>query len=184
MQAAQNGSADAFGELVRRYQDRVYNTCYRLCHDDDEALDLTQTTFLKALEALPRFEARSSFYTWLFRIAVNAALSARRGRRRRTAALDDTSEAARGWTSAANPRPPAVSATLERREEYEQVEAALAQLDPEFRVAIVLKDIEGLDYEAIAAILEVPVGTVKSRICRGRAMLRTMLLKEQAEVDP
>jgi RNA polymerase sigma-70 factor (ECF subfamily) len=82
---AQGGDAAAFAALVSRYQDRVYNTCYRMCHHHADALDATQTTFLKALEGLGRFQARSSFFTWLFRIAVNVVISERRTRRRRPA---------------------------------------------------------------------------------------------------
>ncbi len=183
VQRAQRGGAEAFAELVSRHQDRVYNTCYRLCHDHATALDLTQTTFLKALEALPRFEARSSFYTWLFRIAVNAAFSERRARRRRqTVSLDDPDASGRGRESAAPPERHDAARTAERKEMYQQVEAALDRLEPEFRVAVVLKDIENMDYATIAEILEVPVGTVKSRIHRGRLMLRDLLTSERTEL--
>ena len=177
VRAAQRGAAEAFAELVARYQDRVYNTCYRLCHNHADALDLTQSAFLKALEALPRFEARAQFYTWLYRIAVNLALSARRSQRlRKTVSLDHPD---------APQRAPAANDAVERVdhcEAYERVEQALQQLEPDFRAAVVLKDIEGLDYAAVAAILEVPTGTVKSRIHRGRMMLRELLAGERKEL--
>lgn len=177
---AQQGSPDAFAALVARYQDRVYNTCYRLCRDEAEALDLTQTTFLKALEALGRFEARSSFYTWLFRIAVNEALSQRRSQRRRpVVSLDDGLPPARHALADRHD----VSRGLEQAELHEQLEHALLQLEPEFRVAVVLKDIEDLDYAAIAEILQVPIGTVKSRIYRGRMLLRDLLAKAGFALD-
>lgn len=184
-QRARHGAPEAFAELVSRYQDRVYNTCYRLCHDHATALDLTQTTFLKALEALPRFEARSTFYTWLFRIAVNAAFSERRARRRRqTVSLNDPEDnSGRVREPPAPPERHDAAQAVEQQEMYRQVEAALDRLTPEFRVAVVLKDIEGMDYATIAEILEVPIGTVKSRIHRARLMLRDLLSTERTDLD-
>ena len=180
---AQRGRPEAFAELVARYQDRVYNTCYRLCRDDAEALDLTQSTFLKALESLPRFESRSKFYTWLFRIAVNLAFSQRRNRqRRRTVSLENPGGQGGSWEPAASAERHDVSQEIEQREASERVQAALARLEPEFRAAVVLKDIENMDYATIAEILEVPVGTVKSRIYRGRMMLRQLLTEERTEL--
>lgn len=177
---AREGDADAFAVLVARYQDRVFNTCYRLCHDHADALDLTQSAFLKALEALPRFEARANFYTWIYRIAVNLALSARRAsRRRRHASLDDPDACERPRVVAAPPERFDVARGAAERELVERLEQALAKLEAPFRVAVVLKDIEGMDYATIAEILKVPVGTVKSRIHRGRLMLRELLETEE-----
>ncbi len=167
---AQQGDSAAFAELVTRYQDRVYNTCYRMCHQHADAADLTQTTFLKAWEALATFKRGAGFYTWLFRIAINTALSERRQRRRReTVQLDVGSGAGNAG------QPAAPEAALAQRELQERIAWALAQVDDEFRAAVVLKDIEELDYQSIAEILDVPVGTVKSRIHRGRMMLRELL---------
>jgi RNA polymerase sigma-70 factor (ECF subfamily) len=180
---AQRGDPTAFSELVERYQDRVYNLCYRMCHNHADALDLAQSTFLRALQALPRFEVRAKFFTWLFRIAVNQALSHRRARRRQpTLSLR--------WSDDEDERPfepPAVddddpSQTMARSELHARLEAALGKLDEEFRAAVVLRDVEELDYAAIAEILEVPVGTVKSRIYRGRMMLRELLEQEEPQV--
>lgn len=170
---AQAGTASAFDALVRRYQDRVYNMCYRMTHNHADALDLTQTAFLKALQALPRFEWRSSFYTWLFRIVVNLTISHRR--RPRLARLDDEAELRGEIASRPNAGP---SARLEGTELSERLEAALTELDEEFRVAVLLRDVEGLDYETIGEIVGAPVGTVKSRIHRGRESLRAALLRE------
>jgi RNA polymerase sigma-70 factor (ECF subfamily) len=182
---ARDGSADAFGELVTRYQDRVYNACYRMCHDHADAADLTQVTFLKALDSLGHFEGRASFYTWLFRIAMNLAISQRRRQHRRrmqsVEALTPDGEAPRELAVARGVDP---ARALEACEERERVSAALAALDEDFRAAIVLKDIEGLDYAAIAEILDVPIGTVKSRIHRGRLMLKEMLTFERTRVAP
>jgi RNA polymerase sigma-70 factor (ECF subfamily) len=176
---AQSGDAAAFGALVAHYQDRVFNTCLRLCHNRDDALDLTQTTFLRALEALPRFDARSRFFTWLFRIAVNATLSHRRQQRRRpTVSLDASDGDGPSQSAGVADEGPEVTRRLARTELHACVEAALARLDEDFRMPVVLKDVEDLDYATIAEILEVPLGTVKSRIFRSRMLLREMLKTE------
>lgn len=178
---AQRGAPAAFAELVSRYQDRVYNTCYRMCHNQADALDLTQATFLRALESLGQYEARSSFYTWLFRIAVNLTISERRARQRRpAAALEQADPEGAGGGPAG--RAAEVSDRLEQCELRARVERALAQLDEEFRAAVILKDIEDMDYASIAEVLDVPVGTVKSRIHRGRLMLRELLKDERNSV--
>jgi RNA polymerase sigma-70 factor (ECF subfamily) len=187
---ARAGDAPAAAALIERYQDRVYNLCYRMCGHEADAADLTQATFLKALESLPSFELRSSFYTWLFRIAVNAALSHRRSLRRRPMhSLDGTDLG--GMDSADRPhRPPVASAgpsplrRLELAELHERVAGALARLAEEFRAPVVLRDMEELDYHEIAEILAVPVGTVKSRIHRGRLMLRELLVGEGLSRGP
>lgn len=177
---ARAGDGQAFGALVERYQDRVFNTCLRICGSSADAADLTQSAFIKAFETLPGFESRSSFFTWLFRIAVNLALS--HGRRRRRAALsldalgDAAGDVARPQREAADPARRLIDAELR-----EQIEWALEQLDDEFRAAVVLKDVEDLDYAAIAEVLDVPIGTVKSRISRGRATLRELLVAREAD---
>lgn len=178
---ARQGEAAAFGVLVRRYQDRVFNTCYRLCHNYADALDLTQSAFLRALEALPRFEERASFYTWLFRIAVNLATSQRRSERRRE--RRDLGRGA-GRPGAAEWVTPSEDDPGRRAAESEalaNLEEALGRLEEEYRVPVVLKDIEEMDYATIAEILEVPVGTVKSRIHRGRMRLRELLTAKESE---
>ncbi len=174
----QAGEAAAFSQLVERYADRVFNTCLRMsrCHADAE--DLTQAAFLRAFQAIGRFEARSGFYTWLFRIAVNVVLSSRRRlrlERDRAAGSDDANESAAERTIEHGPGPAEVA---QRHEWSERVAEALARVDEEFRMAVVLKDVEDLDYAQIAEILDVPVGTVKSRVFRGRKMLRDLLRDE------
>ncbi len=177
---ARAGVPAAFAELVSRYQDRVFNTCYRMCHNHADALDLTQSTFLRALEGLGRFQGRARFYTWLFRIAVNLVSSHRRAASRRTHHSLDGEQCT---ASPAGDHARCVSGPAEQRELEGRVALALEQLDDEFRVAVVLKDIEGMDYAAIAEILEVPIGTVKSRVHRGRLTLRDLLADERTSVD-
>ncbi len=173
---AQRGDTAAFGALIGRYQDRVYNACYRLCGHEADALDLTQTAFLRAFEALDRFEARSNFYTWIFRIATNLCISHLRSRARRTVVPLVAAAGEVSWID-----PPADTARhdphhrLERDELRARLEAALRALDPDFRVVLVLRDIEDMDYATIGQVLGIAVGTVKSRVFRARMMLRSAL---------
>ncbi len=179
--AAQRGDRAAFAALVTRYQDRIFNTCFRMSHDEFVAHDLAQSTFLQALAALPRFRARACFYTWLYRIAVNLALTQRRAQRRRPVSLDAAPALATTGSAPGDVEP---AAALEHAEQQQRLAAALMRLEPDFRAAVVLRDIEGLDYAAIAEVLSVPVGTVKSRIARARTVLRRILTAENVNSEP
>lgn len=169
------GRTAAFGDLVRRYQDRLYNTVYRLVGNADDALDVTQEAFLSAYQGLGRFKGRSQFFTWLYRIAVNTAVSRRR-KRRAVLPLD------RGGPGAPEPADPSEFSDpahgLERADRERLVQEMLARLSPEHRAVLVLKDIDGQDYETIAEILGVPVGTVRSRLHRARLELRRLLTEK------
>lgn len=175
LKQVRNGDAAAFGVLVARHQDRVFNVCLRLSGQEADALDLTQTVFMKAYGQLAKFDGRAQFSTWIYRIAVNTALSGLRDKKRRRRVV--TSDAALAEQPAGDPPP---GAALDAEERRQSVAAALAKLDEAFRAAVVLKDIEQLDYQAIAEILQVPLGTVKSRIARGRQMLRELLKESPA----
>lgn len=175
------GDGAAFRELVVHYQDRVLNICWRVCGNRSEAEDLTQETFVKAFTSLDLFDGRAAFYTWLFRIAVNTSISARRkASRRPTVSLDGavntdhgsrpTSAGERLAADEAGPSEAAHSA-----ETREAVRIALAALDKQQRAVVVLRDMESLSYEEIAEILQVPAGTVKSRLHRARLALRDHL---------
>src|ERR1043166_176920 len=166
---ARAGDRTAFGELVRLYQDRVFNTCLRIIGDRQTAEDLTQEAFIKAHASIERFDGRAAFFTWLYRIAVNLCLSARRVKRPMNSL--DNGGVARRLTDGG----PSPSALADRREQYGAVLAALAELDEEHRAVVVLRDIESLDYSEIGEILGVPTGTVKSRLHRGRMALRERL---------
>jgi RNA polymerase sigma-70 factor (ECF subfamily) len=180
---ARRGDAAAFTRLVRKYQDRVYNTCWRLCGHAEDARDLTQETFLRAFDALDRFERRAGFYTWLYRIAVNLAISHRRKAHRGGRLTFHDGDGARligqqaadlvRRTGAARTTDPA--ADSETRELRRAVQAALESLDEDHRVILVLRDIEGLDYREIGDVLELPLGTIKSRVHRARMALRERL---------
>lgn len=171
------GRSAAYGELVRRYQDRVFNLAARILGNHEDAADAAQEAFLHAYQALPAFKGDSEFFTWLYRIAFNAAVSLKR-KRRPTASLEAGGDGAvtePADPATQDPPPPAV----ERAEEAAVLTAALARLSPDHRAVLVLKDIDGLMYEEIAAVVGVPVGTVRSRIHRARLELRGLL--ERAE---
>lgn len=179
---AQRGDSAAFAGLLSRYQDRIYNVCFRMCANHADAADLTQSTFLKALEALRQFKAESNFYTWLFRIAVNATISQRRSQRRRAAASLDA-ESQDGSVREIPGTSDGAQQRAERRELFARLEAALARLDDELRIPVVLRDVEDMDYAQIADLLAIPVGTVKSRIHRGRTLLHEMVGGEGPRTD-
>lgn len=176
VQRSQRGDTRAFDDLVRKYQDRVYNMVYRMSRSHADALDITQTAFLRTFESIPRFEARSNFYTWLFRIAVNACITNRRRTKHQPVLLQSLVSDDEGASRGFEPAAPAQSGhESDQRVFSTRLTDALSQIDPEFRAAVLLKDVEDFDYAEIACILEVPIGTVKSRIFRGRAMLRDLL---------
>jgi RNA polymerase sigma-70 factor, ECF subfamily len=178
---AQGGDRAAFGSLVERYQERVLNLCYRRLNDRELALDATQEAFLKAYRGLARFRAESRFYTWLFRIAVNEATTAHRRRsRRRAGSLD-----AVGSEGERVPEPAADAsydpeAEVARGDERSVLMAAIAELDEEQARVVVLRDVEQLSYQEVADILEIPLGSVKSRLHRARHALKTRLLQRDA----
>lgn len=162
---ARSGDLDAFDTLVRAHQDRVYTLTYRITGNHEDAADAAQDAFVKAYEGLPRFRGDAAFSTWLHRIAANAALDLVR---RRPAASPVE-------LPLNHPAPGGPESEAARREVNRRVQAALAVLPVDFRIAVVLRDLQGLSYEEVARILRVPIGTVRSRISRGREILRTHL---------
>jgi RNA polymerase sigma-70 factor, ECF subfamily len=168
-----NGQSEAFGRLVLRYQDRLYNTVFHIVGHAEDAADIVQETFVQAFLKLKSFQRRSEFYTWLYRIALNAAVSERR-RRRPTVSLDAMKSAADVEPTSDSDGP---SELWEQKERCGVVRAAIAALDEEFRTVLVLREIDGRCYEEIAAILDVPVGTVRSRLHRARVQLKEKLNK-------
>ena len=174
--ACRAGRTEAFGVLVQRYQDRLYPTMLRLTGSADDALDLLQDAFLRAFEKLDRFQGESSFYTWVYRIAVNLALSGRRRRRVTSARLGiggGRGEIARPSGRLEPERPD--TCPVEHAERDDLIQSALNSLADDHRAVVVMKEFDGLRYEEIAAILNVPVGTVRSRLHRARLDLRERL---------
>ncbi len=168
---ARGGDADAFGELVTRYQHRIVNFTLTLTSDRANAEDLAQETFLRAYRGLASFRGTSSFKTWLYQIATNVARTHTAKRRtRREELADDSAASARRFEEAATDEDIESRAILRQR-----LDAALASLPIELREAVVLRDVEGLEYREISTALGVPMGTVESRIFRARQRLRDEL---------
>jgi RNA polymerase sigma-70 factor (ECF subfamily) len=169
------GRQDAFGVLVSRYQGRLYNAVFRLVAHPEDAADIVQDAFLNAYQALHAFKGDAELFTWLYRIAFNAAISLKR-KKRATISLG------RGGEGGIDPDDPSEyvrpGASLERNEEEAQLQNAMNRLSPEHHQVLILKDIEGLKYEEIAVILEVPIGTIRSRLHRARLELRELLPSE------
>ena len=166
VQRFQEGNAAAFEELVARHSTRVYNLCLRILGDPDEAADASQDTFLSALRKLHTFRGDAAFTTWLHRVTVNACYDSLRRKRRRPMLRVVTDE------DDDRPEPSIPSPDHADRVVLSiDVAAALTRIPEEFRIALVMADVEDLPYEEIASVLEIPVGTVKSRVFRGRAAL-------------
>lgn len=173
MQSALGGDREAFGCLVERYQDRVFNTLVRVLGNRDDARDVVQDAFVQAFVKLDSFRGDAKFYTWLYRIAMNLALSHRR-RRKPTDSLDAVKENV-GQEPVS--QQPTAAQNLIERERTEQLQCALLKLSDEHRQILVLREMEGCDYETIGEILEMPVGTVRSRLFRARTQLKEQLQK-------
>lgn len=161
-----SGDTAAFGELMEAHEDRVFGICLRMLRDRDAALDAVQETFLTVFRKVDRYKAEAAFSTWLYRVAVNTCYDQLRRAKRSTA--DPLPES----HDPADVRPDDEYAAVELRPD---IDAALANLSPEFRAAVVLVDLEGLSLETAANLLGTPVGTVKSRVFRGRRLLAQQL---------
>lgn len=168
-----NGNKAVFGDIVLRYQDRIYNLCRYMLGNEHDAEDISQDTFIKAYRKLGEFQPNAALYTWLYRIAVNACIDHKRkpffeSIFRRSDRGDETVI-----------EYPSVSPSPEKKYESKQIqsalEKALRKLSLKLRAAIVLKEIEGLSYDEIADTLDISIGTVKSRISRAREELRILL---------
>ncbi len=168
---AQGGDARAFAELVARHQDRIYNAVLRSCGNHEDACDISQRAFINAFRKLAAFKGDAAFSTWMYRIAFNQAVSFRREQRQRSVSLytrDDELIVEPGEER--NP-----TERLESEETRRKVQQAIDLLDEDDRRVILLKDLQGCSYDDIAAILEIPKGTVRSRLHRARLELKSKL---------
>ena len=182
VEQCRQGDRTAMERLILRYQNRIYNIILKMCANPDDAAELTQETFVKIIESIDRFEGRSGFYTWAFRIAVNLTLNfcQRRGKigySSLDAEDNEHSPQARAQlkellSDSSSPDPAAVA---QNKELSRMVLETLMKLDDAQRTVVVLRDIEGMNYAEIARVLGVELGTVKSRLSRARSNLREIL---------
>jgi RNA polymerase sigma-70 factor (ECF subfamily) len=172
LERARNGDSQAFGALVERYQRRVVGVAQAVVHNQDDAVELAQETFVRAYENLSKFESRSSFSTWLYRIAANLAIDFRRreGRHQVLRGEDAETEINR----IPSPRGDSYQETA-RTELSQRINGALKELTSEHRAVILLREVEGLSYDEISDVLHVPRGTVMSRLHYARSRMREIL---------
>lgn len=177
MNAAQRGDQAALNTLLQQHYDRVYAICRRLAGNDADAADATQEALMAIVRGLPKFDGRAKFSTWSYRVATNACLDElrRRGRRPTPGLPEFETE-----DHAPQPERPSFDETVADRM---AIDEALTELPEEFRAPVVLRDQLGMDYAEIALTLEIPPGTVRSRIARGRARLADQLLGNQPQPD-
>jgi RNA polymerase sigma-70 factor (ECF subfamily) len=188
MVRAKAGDRTAYGQIVLKYQDRLFNAVLRLVGDYEEARELTQEALARGLAKLDTYRGDAAPYTWLFRIGANLAISQlRKVQRHRTFSLDGGSapassngryggnDQAAGLAERIRAAGAGPSERVENRERDEMVIAALGRLDAEYRAVLVMRDIEGFDYQQMADVLGLPLGTLKSRLFRARLALRDEL---------
>jgi len=166
----QRGETDAFEILVRRHEKTIFNLVYRMLGDYDDAAEVSQEVFLSAYRAIGQFRGDANFSTWLYRIALNHATTRRRSissRQQKTVPIDDMEPLSDPELGPAE--------TFERKEIRERVQLALNKLEPDDATMILLRDLQDISYDEVARVLEIPVGTVKSRLHRARQALKTQL---------
>jgi RNA polymerase sigma-70 factor (ECF subfamily) len=166
-----DGDRDAFADLVRRHERRVYNVAYRMLGRPEDAVDAVQDVFLACLRKLPGFRGESAFTTWLYRVTVNVCYDTLRKRKREEPPGEELPE---------TPVPDGTDAAAAAVD----VHRALARVPEEFRAVLVLHDLQGQPYEAVARILGAPLGTVKSRLHRGRVLLARLLREPSGSSPP
>ena len=182
LEQCRKGDSEAMQRLILRYQNRIYNVILKICANPDDAAELTQETFVKVIENLERFEGRSGFYTWAFRIAVNLTLTyCKRSMKLGLRSLDCEIDAGNGQAKQqlkdiiADTSVPDPAKVAQNEELCKIVIRTMMKLDDDHRAVIVLRDIEGMNYAQMADVLEIELGTVKSRLCRARNNLRDIL---------
>jgi RNA polymerase sigma-70 factor (ECF subfamily) len=182
VQRSQSGDTAAMERLILKYQNRIYNVVLKMCGNTDDAAELTQETFVKTIESIDKFKSKSSFYTWLFRIAVNLTLNhCQRSARITTHSLDSeqgesdgqSKQVLKDFLDDGRAADPAVLA--QSRELCDLAMRSLLQLEEPQRAVMILRDIEGMDYAQIAEVLNIELGTVRSRLSRARGHLREVL---------
>ena len=173
---AQRGDADAFEQLLLEHQKNVYNLCYRMAGNPDDAMDLSQETFLRAWRCLDQYQFASAFSTWLYRLCSNICIDfLRRRRRQQTVPLTFEDADGEEQTYAVPDAQPLPEEQVELKLTRETLAAAMAQLLPEHRAVLQLRVVNEMSYEQIADVLDIQIGTVKSRLARARNQLKKSL---------
>lgn len=173
---AQRGDADAFEQLLLEHQKNVYNLCYRMAGNPDDAMDLSQETFLRAWRCLDQYQFVSAFSTWLYRLCSNICIDfLRRRRRQQTVPLTFEDADGEEQTYAVPDAQPLPEEQVELKLTRETLQAAMAQLLPEHRAVLQLRVVNEMSYEQIADVLDIQIGTVKSRLSRARNQLKKIL---------
>ena len=177
----QKGNSDVFDRLILKYKDKVFNICYRFLGHYDEANDSAQETFLKAYRYLNGFKFKSSFYTWLYTIAINtcknAVKSAEYKKKKKTMSINNESETEDGhFTIELKGNGNTPSLELEKKERELYIQQNIDSLKEEHKTIIIFRDIEGLTYEEISKMMKLNIGTVKSKLSRAREILKTKLI--------
>lgn len=183
LERSRQGDLAAFNALVEKYQQSVYNLCLRMLSSPQAAEDATQEAFVAAFKAIRSFHG-DTFRAWLFRIASNACYDEMRRKRSRPAASLDEPHGDQGHTIDVPASGQSPEERAEQQELGELIQRALSQLHPDQRIVLVLCDVQGFDYAEIAQVLNVSLGTVKSRIFRGRMQMRALLLDQGGELLP
>ena len=177
MQKVRGGDLEAYDELIRRYQERIYATIYHMTANHEDANDLAQESFIKAFQALKSFKGGSSFYTWLYRIAVNKTINFLKQRKNRIHLslndLDFNTEHNPDLVALISEKTPHREVNL--AELQEKLNSALLKLSEPHRLVVVLHDVQGLSHEEIAKIMDCNIGTVRSRLFYARQQLQALL---------
>ena len=171
IQQTLDGQTESFGQLIQKYQNRLYNGMVHLVRSEAEAEDIVQDAFVLAMTRLDSFRGTSQFFTWLYRIAYNTAITRMR-RRKPTVSLENCEDSLRFDLEDDGPAP---EDGMNRREQAQQLSTALERLSDEHRSILILREMDDLDYDAISEILDLPIGTVRSRLHRARSQLKTQL---------
>ena len=174
----QSGDTSAFNELVTRYRTRAFSMIYNMVRNEQDAWDLAQDGFLKAWKSIGKFRGQSSFYTWLYRILMNVTIDSLRKKQIASGTDFDDQIGLSNIAPGASTAPRSELQPAERisdREIRERIDAAIAKLSPEHRTAIVMREIDGLEYSEIAEQMECSIGTVLSRLCYARKKLQALL---------
>jgi len=171
---SQDGDARSFELLILKYQRRIFNVIYRVVRNEDIVEDLAQETFLNAFNSIKNFKRQSSFYTWIYRVAVNISLNYL-SKQKKLKVVDDAVMETESVVDRIATYDMSPEKSLRSKESTSVIFKAIDKLPDDMRIAIMLRDYEGLSYQEVSEVMNCPIGTVRSRIFRGRAILKEML---------